>query len=64
MVVGDNWGFLHWISKDDGAIEARYALGDDNEDESIYVAPIVVNEQLVAITRDGNLAALSLSSIN
>ncbi|MFC3094694.1 outer membrane protein assembly factor BamB [Alteromonas sediminis] len=59
VVVGDNWGYLHWINKQDGSIEARYNLGGDDEDESVFADPLVVNGTLLAMTREGELAALS-----
>ena len=60
VVVGDKWGFLHWINQEDGKIVARYDLGGDDEDESVYVSPIVVDDKIVAITRDGTVAALTI----
>lgn len=59
VVVGDKWGYLHWINQETGKIVARYDLGGDDEDESVYVAPIVVDDKIVAITRDGSVAALT-----
>ncbi|GEA11819.1 outer membrane protein assembly factor BamB [Alteromonas sp. KUL49] len=59
IVVGDNWGFLHWISKENGAIVSRLSLGGDDEDESVYVAPLSVNGNIIAVTRDGVIASIS-----
>jgi len=59
VVVGDNWGYLHWLNKRTGEIEARYNLGGDDEDESIYMNPVVVDGKLLAMTREGEIAALS-----
>ncbi|WP_018983039.1 outer membrane protein assembly factor BamB [Salinimonas chungwhensis] len=59
LVVGDNWGYLHWLEKDSGAIVARYNLGGDDEDESVYVAPIQVGDNIIAVTQDGTIAMLS-----
>ena len=59
IVVGDKWGLLHWIDQEEGSLVARYDLGGDDEDEAIYTAPIVVNDLIVTITRDGDVAALS-----
>ena len=50
---------LHWIDQEEGSLVARYDLGGDDEDEAIYTAPIVVNDLIVTITRDGDVAALS-----
>lgn len=59
IVVGDNWGFLHWISKENGTIVSRLSLGGDDEDESVYVAPLSVNGNIIAVTRDGVIASIS-----
>lgn len=59
IVVGDNWGFLHWISKENGEIVSRLSLGGDDEDESVYVAPLSVNGDIVAVTRDGVISSIS-----
>ena len=59
LVVGDKWGFLHWVDQSSGKIVARYDLGGDDEDESVYVAPIVVGDNIIAITRDGTVAAIT-----
>ena len=58
VVVGDNYGFLHWINKQSGAIEGRFELGSDDEDESIFSDPIVHGDKLIAQTREGDIAAL------
>ena len=59
LVVGDKWGFLHWINQEDGKIVARYDVGGDDEDEGIFVAPLVVNNHVIVTTRDGELVSLS-----
>lgn len=59
VVVGDNWGFLHWIEKDGGKIVARLDVGGDDEDDAIFVAPLRVNDDVVAVTRTGVVASVS-----
>lgn len=58
VVVGDNYGFLHWLNAESGVIESRYDLGGDNDSGSIYSDPIVVGDTLISVTRDGDIAAL------
>lgn len=58
VVVGDNYGFLHWINTESGEIESRYDLGGDSDKGAIYSDPIVVNDALIAVTRNGDVAAL------
>jgi len=64
IVVGDNYGFLHWINSETGAIESRYDLGNDDDDGAIFSDPIVVNDTLIAVTRDGDVAALKPEQAN
>ncbi|NVK58217.1 MAG: outer membrane protein assembly factor BamB [Alteromonadaceae bacterium] len=59
VVLGDRWGLLHWLNTEDGTMAARYDLGGDDEDEAIYAAPIKVDDMIVTITRDGDIAALT-----
>lgn len=58
VVVGDKFGFLHWIEKSSGDIVARMDFGGDDEDESIYVAPVAAGDTIYAITREGDIAAI------
>lgn len=59
LVVGDRWGFIHWIEQETGKVVARYDLGGDDEDESVYVSPLPVGDKIIAVTRDGTVAALT-----
>lgn len=59
VVLGDNYGYLHWLNKDDGQIVARMDIGGDDEDEAIYAAPVVDGNTLYTLTRDGELVAIS-----
>lgn len=59
IVVGDNWGFLHWIDQESGAIVARLDVGGDDDDDAIFAAPLKVDDILIAITRSGVVAAVA-----
>nr|WP_218311922.1 outer membrane protein assembly factor BamB [Alteromonas antoniana] len=58
VVVGDNWGYLHWINAENGKIVARLELGGDDEDEAVFTTPLKVGERLIAVTRDGVIASI------
>lgn len=58
LVSGDEYGFLHWFSKEDGSLVARLEVGDDDEDESIFHAPVEADGILYTQTRDGKLVAV------
>ncbi|WP_158967621.1 outer membrane protein assembly factor BamB [Paraglaciecola sp. L3A3] len=58
LVAGDKYGYLHWFSQTDGAIVARLEVGGDDDDESIYAAPISDGQVLYTQTRDGTLVAI------
>ncbi|RDV29280.1 outer membrane protein assembly factor BamB [Alteromonas aestuariivivens] len=60
IVVGDHWGYLHWLDQETGEIVAQLELGSDDEDESVYVAPLKVGNDVVAITRDGVVARITV----
>ncbi|GLR72958.1 outer membrane protein assembly factor BamB [Agaribacter marinus] len=60
VVVGDKWGFLHWLNQADGKIVSRLDLGGDDEDEGIYTAPIEANGKLLVKTREGDLNLISV----
>ena len=60
VVVGDNWGFLHWIEQETGQVVARLDVGGDDDDDSIYVEPIKVDGRIVAVTRSGVIASVSM----
>ena len=59
VVVGDEYGFIHWFTQDEGKIVARIAVGDDDLDEGIYVEPVSADDVLYVQTRDGKLAAVT-----
>ncbi|WP_109341091.1 outer membrane protein assembly factor BamB [Saliniradius amylolyticus] len=57
-VAGDKYGYLHWFAQNNGDIVARLAVGGNDQDEGIYVAPVVEGNILYAQTRDGQLVAV------
>ena len=59
VVAGDKFGFLHYFTQDEGKYVSRIAVGDDDEDEAIYNAPVFADGQLVVQTRDGEVARIS-----
>ena len=59
IVAGDQYGYLHWFSQADGKIVARLEVGEDDEDESIYHAPIADGNTLFTQTRDGKLVSIN-----
>ncbi|MBC3766230.1 outer membrane protein assembly factor BamB [Neptunicella marina] len=58
VVVGDKFGFLHWMNQSDGEIIARANIGGDDEDEGIYTTPIVEGRTVYTQTRSGELFAV------
>jgi outer membrane protein assembly factor BamB len=56
IVVGDEQGYLHWMSKTDGHFVARVRV----DHSGILASPIVNNNVLYVLTRDGRLAAYTL----
>jgi outer membrane protein assembly factor BamB len=58
LVAGDKYGFLHWFDQADGKIVSRLEVGNDDEDEGIYQAPVVDGNILYTQTRDGKLVAI------
>lgn len=59
IVLGDKFGFLHWFTQDEGRYVSRMEVGNDDEDEGIYVAPIFQDNLLVVQTRDGEVNLIS-----
>lgn len=60
VVVGDRFGFLHWLNQEDGEIVARYSAGRNDDDRSVFVAPLVIDNRVYAMTRKGRIVALSI----
>ena len=53
MVVGDAFGFLHLLSREDGSLMARLPT----DGSPIVSTPTLAGETLLALTRNGNLYA-------
>lgn len=62
IVVGDKFGYLHYFTQEDGKYVSRLEIGDDDEDEGIYIAPVYDSNLLFVQTRDGQLKAVSMPS--
>jgi outer membrane protein assembly factor BamB len=56
IVVGDAEGYLHWLSKQDGHFVARVRVNNGG----ILAAPVVDNNIVYVLTKDGHLAAYTL----
>ncbi|RTE86209.1 MULTISPECIES: outer membrane protein assembly factor BamB [Gammaproteobacteria] len=52
FVVGDRFGYLHWLSIDSGEIEGRLLL---NEDDQIHTAPVAVEDNIAVQTASGRV---------
>lgn len=53
LVVADFEGYLHWLSQFDGHFVARVHVDSDG----ILVPPLVMNDKVFVMTRDGDLVA-------
>lgn len=56
IVVGDEQGYLHWLSKTDGHFVARTKVSGSE----ILATPVVDNNILYVVSRNGRLAAYTL----
>lgn len=54
VVVGDRAGYLHFLSREEGAMLARIEAGG-----AVRAAPVVAGANLVVQTRDGKLMAIA-----
>lgn len=54
VVVGDRLGYLHFLSREEGAMLARVEVGG-----AVRAAPVVAGASLVIQTRDGKLMAIA-----
>jgi outer membrane protein assembly factor BamB len=57
IVVGDAEGYLHWLNKHDGHFVARTYVNSSG----IGAAPVVNNNVLYVVTKDGHLSAYKLN---
>ena len=55
VVVGDYDGYIHFLSREDGAMLARLST----DGSSIKAAPLVVGSRLIVQTEDGQVVAIS-----
>ena len=60
LAVGDKYGFLHWLNRSDGELVARLDVGGDDEDNSIFAAPVSDGKVLYTLTREGELFAIQI----
>lgn len=58
LVVGDKFGFLHWMNQSDGELVARLDVGGDDEDNSIFAAPVAEGNVIYTQTREGEIYAI------
>ncbi len=57
VIVGDFEGYLHWLSRDDGRLQARIRIGS----RPISSPPVVVDEVAYVYGDGGDIAALTLA---
>ncbi len=57
IVVGDSEGYLHWLNKEDGHLVARARVNRSG----ILATPVVENNIVYILTKDGHLAAYKLA---
>lgn len=62
LIVGDYAGVLHMLSRADGDFVARTELGD--EDRGIFLPPLVKGDKIIAVLRDGEIAAFSTQKLS
>ena len=51
VVVGDETGLVHWLSRDDGSILTRLAT----DGSALVAGPVLANGTLIVVTRNGNI---------
>jgi outer membrane protein assembly factor BamB len=56
IVVGDGEGYLHWLSKEDGHFIVRQRVSDS----AIRVSPVVENQVVYVLTKEGYLSAFKM----
>ena len=55
VIVGDESGLVHFLSREDGASLGRVAT----DESGVAVAPVVAADTLIVITRKGNVYGFS-----
>ncbi len=58
VVVGDFEGYLHWLNRDDGKLVARMRANT----KGFLVKPVVSDDMLISLGKDGELTAFRLQS--
>lgn len=51
LIIGDSFGYIHFIDKESGELKAFYEVSSDG----IAVAPVKVNGQFAVLTKSGSL---------
>jgi outer membrane protein assembly factor BamB len=59
LIVGDYAGYLHVMSKSDGRFLARIQV----DEEGILVPPMVHNDHILVLSRDGLLESYTLEDV-
>ncbi len=59
LVVADFEGYIHWLSAFDGHFLGRI----DTDDSGVIVPPVVHNERLYVITREGELSVFEVKPV-
>ncbi len=54
LAVGDQEGNLHWLDKSSGELVSRESF----DSSGFYVEPVVADDKLIIITRDGEVSAV------
>ena len=54
LAVGDQEGNLHWVDISSGELVSRYEF----DSSGFYVEPIVADDRLIVVTRDGEVSAI------
>ncbi len=62
IAIGDKFGFLHYFTQDEGKYVSRIDIGDDDEDEGIYVEPVLLENNLIVQRRDGEVSFIKVGN--
>ena len=58
VVIGDNQGYLYWLSRDDGSILARKRVAGG----PVVSAPVAWRDRVIALGLDGDVAAARITA--
>jgi outer membrane protein assembly factor BamB len=56
LAVGDQEGNLHWLDKQTGELVSRESF----DSSGFYVEPVVAEDKLIVVTRDGEVSAVKI----